>query len=130
MKTMKTLEECAEELIKNGICFKQGERATIIYDHSKVGLAGLIGAQIEILGGFTSVHCIEKYKSIPDDGKIPLKLPDSIKDSLKNADVSFYINGEPRKNEYESFTRPMLDLVGENKKLRHVHMLGISENAF
>ncbi len=130
MKTMKTLEECTEQAVMNCVGFKKGERATVIYDHSAVRLAAAIGTKIELAGGFTSVHCMENYGLRPDDGVNSLVFPDAIKNSLKNADVSFFINGEIKPNEYGSFRQPMIDFIMEQKGLRHVHMIGISEVAF
>ncbi len=126
---MGTLEHCAQRAVKIGAGVKPGERVVIIYDHSTIKIAASIDTHVQQVGGNTANYPMEFYRRY-DNGMNSLRFPRVIRNALKDADVSFFVKGETKNNDYETFTRPMLSAVRENTRLRHVHMPGITEDAF
>ena len=127
----KTLEYCARQAVEVCMNVKSGEKVIIIYDNAARKIAAAIANEVrERKYASLDEHCLEEYGSRPDDGKNSLKFPDKIKESLQDADVSFFVRGERKKGERKSFVRPMLDVVDSNTKLRHAHMPAITEEAF
>lgn len=127
---MESLEYCAKQAVEKCMGVKKGEAVAIIYDESARKIAASISVQVDILEGITDAHCIEEYGHRSDEGVNPLKFPSKIKHALESADVSFFIAGDTKEGERESFRGPMLKVVGSNPKLRHAHMPGITEEAF
>ena len=127
---MQSLEYCAKQAVKNCMAVKKGERVVIIYDDAAIKIASAIANQVYLIDGKFSIYCMDSLGKRPDNGVKPLKLPERIKHALENADVSFFIAGNTKEGERESFRGPMLEAVDTNQKLRHAHMPGITEEAF
>lgn len=127
---MKSLEYCAKQAVRTCAALKPGEKVVIIYDNAAKKIAVAIDNQAQYAEGKTEVYCMETYGQRPDNGTNPLKFPDDMRRALESADVSFYVAGNTKEGELESFRVPMLGAVEENKRLRHLHLMGISEDAF
>jgi leucyl aminopeptidase (aminopeptidase T) len=126
---MKNLEYCAKQAI-NCVRLKKGEVVVIIYDNAASNIAKSIYYEARKITDNIEKYLMENYGERPDNGENPLRFPEELKLPLQTADVSFFIKGEAKKGERESFHRPMLEVVESNKKLRHAHMPGVTEEVF
>ncbi len=126
---MVTLEGAIEQALK---CtgFKKGERVVVIYDRAASEIATPLIYYARAMSGDVTSYLMEDYGERPDNGVNPLKFPEEIGRSLREADVSFYIAGETKKGERESFRHPMNEIVDSNVRLRHAHMPGITKETF
>jgi len=127
MKMVGTIQYGAKQAVENCTKVKPCEKVVIITDNVTKHIAyELKKAAKKITPGNVDVYVMENYGERPEDGVNPLKFPDQIAEALKDADVSFYAAGA-KKGELQSFRIPMIEMVQENKKLRHAHMPTIND---
>ena len=128
---MRDLEYCAKQTVDVCSGLKPEERVVVIHDEAAIEIAdSVVYRARKISHGNVFPYMMERFGLRPDDGSTPLQFPRSIGHALGKADLSFYIAGQTKKNERESFRVPMLKIVNNNQRLRHVHMPGITMEAF
>jgi aminopeptidase len=124
---MGTVEQGAEQAVKNCARVQPGEKVAIITDHETKHIAAALGEVAEgISPGNVATLILEDFGERPEDGSKPLELPDEIADAMRGADVSFFA-ATGKKGEVGSLRMPLLNVVYDSEKLRHGHMPGISE---
>ena len=114
------IKEGARRAIEDCLKVKTGEKVVIITDVEtlEIGYAILQAAR----------RITEKvyFFLMEDFGQRPLVFPDKIGEILKEADVSLYV-AQGVEGECQMFRGPMLEVVDNNSRLRHAHMVGITE---
>ncbi len=124
---MGTIQEGAEQAVRNCAQVQAGERVVIITDFATEHIASALrGVAERISPGNVATLILEHYGDRPDDGSNPLRLPDEMVEALEDADVSFFA-ASGKKGEVGSLRLPLTDLVLASKTLRHAHMPGISD---
>lgn len=122
---MGSVQYGAMQAVKNCVRLKKGEKVVIVTDLNARFIADALAAEVEkISPGNLKMFVMEDFGERPEDGSNPLPFPAEIGEDLRKADVSFYA-AAGKKGELKSFRIPMLDIVEENKPLRHGHMPGI-----
>jgi len=122
-----TVEYRAMQAIKNCLKVKPKEKIVIITDINTKFIADELKKNCDdITPGNTQIFTMENFGERPDDGSNPLKFPEEIGNAMKDADVSIYA-ASGKMGELKSFRMPMLDIVEENKILRHGHMPNINK---
>ncbi len=116
---MGSIKEGAEQAVRNCVKVRKEEVVVIITDEEtlKIGLA--IKAEVEKITRDCQLFVMENF------GKRPLDFPEEIGNALMGADASFYV-AQGAMGELQTFRKPMIGVVGANKKLRHGHMIGIT----
>jgi leucyl aminopeptidase (aminopeptidase T) len=124
---MGTVEQGAEQAVKNCARVQPGEKVVIITDHETKHIAAALGEVAEqISPGKVTTLILEDFGERPEDGSKPLELPDGIADAVRGADVSFFA-AAGKEGEVGSLRLPLIQLVYDVKTVRHGHMPGISE---
>ena len=124
---MGTIQEGAEQAVRNCAQVQPGERVVIITDLATEHIASALrGVAERISPGNVATLILEHYGDRPDDGSNPLQLPDEIVEALEDADVSFFA-ATGKKGEVGSLRLPMTELILDSKTLRHAHMPGITD---
>jgi aminopeptidase len=119
------IERGAEQAVIHCVRVQPGERVVVITDQQTAYLADALVSQIDQAGGRSQRWVMEDVGPRPQDGATPLPFPDSIRQAMASAQVSFYI-AQCRPGELASFRRPMLATV-EQYRIRHAHMPGFTE---
>jgi aminopeptidase len=116
---MGTMQEGVRQAVKNCLKVRSGERAVIITDQEtlKVGSA--------IRKGIEKVTKNIQFFVMEDFGQRPIPFPRKIAGAIAAADVSVYA-AQGAKGELQTFRKPMLEAIDDNRKLRHAHMIGIT----
>ena len=127
---MEDIGYAAIQAVRTCLDFKPSERMVVIYDNSSSKIAQQIIRESKRITGNVEAFLMESYGARSKDGENPLQFPNEIKDALRGAEVSFYIAGDTFPGEFESFRKPMIDIVNTNSRLRHAHSPGITEEAF
>ncbi len=124
---MNNLEFGAEQAVKKCVKIKQGEKVVIITDTAckKIGDT-IYNVANKVSPGKIKLFVLEDFGERPDDGTNPLHFPKEIGLAMTQADVSFY-SAQSKKGELPTLRTPMLDIIKNNKHLRHAHMPNISE---
>ncbi|MGB3904017.1 MAG: aminopeptidase, partial [Anaerolineae bacterium] len=124
---MGTVQEGAEQAVRNCARVQPGERAVIITDYATEHIAAALKDVAETISpGNVTTLILEHYGDRPDDGINPLPLPAAIVEALEDADVSFFA-ATSKKGEVGSLRIPLTDVVHESTRLRHGHMPGITD---
>jgi leucyl aminopeptidase (aminopeptidase T) len=115
----------AMQAVKNCVRLKPGEKVVIVTDLKTRFIADALASEAgSISPGKIEMFVMEDFGERPEDGSNPLPFPEEIGRALRKADVSFYA-AAGKKGELKSFRIPMLNIVDENRPLRHGHMPGI-----
>jgi len=124
---MGTVQEGAEQAVRNCARVQPGETTVIITDYATEHIAAALKDVAETISpGNVTTLILEHYGDRPDDGSNPLQLPDEIVEALEDADVSFFA-ATSKKGEVGSLRIPLTDVVHESMRLRHGHMPGITD---
>ena len=116
---MGSIRRGAEQVVEMCLGVKTGERIVIITDRETLKIALAIAQKLP-RGIDTQLFLMEDF------GPRPLNFPDEIGNALKEADVSLYV-AQGMEGECQIFRGPMLEAVEANRRLRHAHMVGITE---
>ncbi|MEK7574253.1 MAG: aminopeptidase [Patescibacteria group bacterium] len=117
---MGSVEQGAEQAVKNCIKVKKGERVVIITDKQTITIGRAIKRVVESITDDLHFFLMEDF------GERPLNFPEEIGKILAEADVSFTVI-EDIKGETQTFTNPLFKVIAANKKLRHASMAGITK---
>lgn len=117
---MGTVAEGARQAVENCVGLNAGEKVLIITDKQTSSVADAVREVAEEITKDIKTVIME------DLGERPVNWNDSLDEDLKQADVSFYIAGAAQ-GELQTFRMPMLKTVETAKKVRHAHMIGITE---
>ncbi len=122
---MDPIEFGAKQAVVNCLKVQNGEKVVIITDLETEKLADALVTQAKKVGAQVEKFVMEDFGKRSEDGKNPLPFPEKIAESMKSAQVSFYIaQGKP--GELPSFRRPMTE-IADKHGLRHGHMPGFTE---
>ena len=125
--TMGTLEQGAEQAVKNCARLLPGERVVIITDRETEHIARTLRQVAEdISPGNVEASILEDFGERPEDGSKPLELPEEIAEAIRRADVSFFA-ATAKKGEVGSLRIPLIDVVYATERVRYGHMPGISD---
>ncbi len=117
---MNTIKKGAKQAVENCLKIQAGEKVIIITDDESELIAATLREAALVVGADIQVFMMERIKGRPAE------FPDKLGEALAQADVSFY-SAQGKRGELQSFRFPMLKCVEENKKLRHGHMPGVTE---
>ena len=120
------LEMAAKQVVDNCLHVKSGDKTLVITDNETKHIGTAIAKRLETVAGNVKLFFMEDFGARSADGSTPLKFPDEIKTFLETADVSVYA-AQGKKGELQTFRRPMLEVIDKNEKIRHGHMIGISD---
>jgi aminopeptidase len=117
---MGTIEQGVKQALEICLKVKNGEKALIITDEEtlKIGLA--FKSSLEKIAGETQSFIMEDF------GTRPIGFPKQIENAIASAEVSIYA-AQGAVGELQTFRMKMLKAIEANKKLRHAHMIGITE---
>ena len=110
----------SKQAVVHCVKVKSGDKIVVITDHESERMGDAIIRAAEAAGGFVRKFVMEDFGYRPQDGKKPLLFPAEIRNTMINAQVSFYI-ASTRFGEQASFRKPMIKTV-EKYSLRHAHM--------
>jgi leucyl aminopeptidase (aminopeptidase T) len=96
-----------------------GERVALVTDLETGPIAAALADQVRLVGATPEVRVMEDYGPRP-----MLSLPGPIAALLETADVSIYA-GQPKAGEL-AFRRALTEVI-DRRKIRHAHMVSISE---
>jgi len=117
---MGSITKGARQAVENCLKIKAGEKVVIITDRETFKIGFAIRRAVERITNRI------RFLVMEDFGGRPLDFPDEVGEALKEADVSFYV-AQSAKGEYQTFRKPMLEIINANKKLRHGHMICITK---
>jgi len=124
---MGTVQEGAEQAVRNCARVQPGETTVIITDYATEHIATALKDVAETISpGNVTTLILEHYGDRPDDGSNPLPLPAAIVEALQHGDVSFFA-ATAKKGEVGSLRLPLTDLALASDRLRHAHMPGITD---
>lgn len=115
---MGSVEEGAEQAVKNCMKVKKEEKVVIITDRETLAIGSAIKTEVEKITEDCQLFIMEDF------GKRPINFPEEIGSDLMNADASFYV-AQDVIGEFQTFRILMFDIIKANKKLRHGHMIGV-----
>jgi leucyl aminopeptidase (aminopeptidase T) len=95
------------------------EHVTILTDRETADIAASLAREIDGVGAFYETYFMEDYGPRP-----MLDFPAPMREALERADVSIYA-GQPKTGEL-AFRRELTAIV-DRRKIRHAHMVSISE---
>ncbi|MFH1829721.1 MAG: aminopeptidase [Pseudomonadota bacterium] len=122
---MDPIEFGAKQAVVNCLKVQNGEKVVVITDLETEKLADALVKQAINVGAQVEKFVMEDFGKRSKDGTNPLPFPEKIAETMKTAQVSFYIaQGKP--GELPSFRRPMTD-IADKHGLRHGHMPGFTE---
>jgi leucyl aminopeptidase (aminopeptidase T) len=125
--TMGTLEQGAEQAVRNCARLSPGERVEICTDHETEHIAAALRQVAESVSpGHVRTWILEDFGERPEDGSKPLELPKDMAEAIRQADVSFFA-ATGKKGEVGSLRLPLLNVVYASERVRHGHMPGISD---
>jgi aminopeptidase len=125
--TMGTIEQGAEQAVRNCAGVQPGEKVVIITDMATEHIATALRDVAQgITPGTVSVFVLEDYGERPEDGSKPLQLPQVIAEAVRGADASFFA-ATGRRGEVGSLRLPLIRVVHDTGTVRHAHMPGISD---
>jgi len=119
---MVDMQPGASNAVKVCMNVQPGERVVILSDQAREAIGRALDAECEAIGAASKVLLMEDFMKRPATG-----LPSTLTDAIASfrPTVSFYaaqaLPGEL------TFRRPYMDLVIYEMKLRHGHMVGITE---
>lgn len=124
---MGTIEQGAEQAVRNCARVQPGEKVVIITDLATEHIAAALrdvaeGIALETVSAFV----LEDFGERPEDGSRPLQLPQEIAEAVRGADVSFFA-ATGQKGEVGSLRQPLIRVVYDANRVRHAHMPGISD---
>ena len=117
---MGTIEQGVKQAVENCLKVKAGESVVIITDAETIEIGSAIKTAIE------KITADVKFFLMEDFGARPIDYPKAIDDAIKAADVSIYA-AQGAEGELQTFRRHMLKAVEANTRLRHAHMIGITQ---
>ena len=117
---MGTIEQGVKQAVENCLRVKTGERAVIITDRQTFDIGSALKIAIEKIAGETQMFVMEDF------GERPIAFPKAIEDAIRQAEVSVYA-AQGAKGELQTFRMPMLKAIEANVRLRHAHMIGITQ---
>jgi aminopeptidase len=124
---MGTLEQGAEQAVRNCARLLPGERVVIITDRETEHIAAALRQVAEdVSPANVETMILEDFGERPEDGSNPLQLPDEIAQAIRSADVSFFA-ATGKKGEVGSLRLPLINVVYATERVRHGHMPGISD---
>lgn len=127
MITKEKLDYAVKQVVENCLSAKKGERACVITDNETKHIGLAIANKLKSVGCIVTSFIMEDFGKRPEDGKNSLKFPeDPIGKSMDESDISVYA-AQGKTNEYPSFRTPMLVHLDKNDKLRHAHMISITD---
>ncbi len=144
-----TMAEGVRQAIENCLKVKAGERVVIITDAETREIGDALRAAVHKAvspgqpGAAASSSDERRAKPVPseaegsdepvvdffvmeDFGARPVAFPPQIAEAMAAADVSIYA-AQGVKGELATFRQPMIKAIEASKKLRHAHMIGITE---
>ena len=126
MISKERLDFAVKQVVENCLKVKKGEKTCVITDKETKHIGLPIADKMKQIGADVKIFIMEDFGARPDNGSNSLKFPDVIKDFLSTADASVYA-AQGQKGELQTFRKPMLETVNANKKIRHGHMINISD---
>lgn len=124
---MGTIEEGAEQAVRNCARVLPGERVVITTDRQTQHIAAALSQVAgQITPGEVTTLVLEDFGERPEDGSKPLELPHQIAEAERGADVSFFA-ASGRKGEVGSLRLPLIRLVHATGTVRHGHMPGVTD---
>jgi leucyl aminopeptidase (aminopeptidase T) len=114
------LADGVRQAVENCLKVKAGERAVVITDAETRQIGEALRSAVQEIAGNVDFFVMEDF------GARPIPLPPAVAQAIGAADVSIYA-AQGAKGELASFRQPMLKAIEANKKLRHAHMIGITE---
>jgi len=117
---MGTIEQGVRQVVENCLRVKAGERVIIITDEETIEVGSALKAAIEKITSKIQFFVMEDF------GQRPIDFPQAIDDAIKAADVSIYA-AQGAEGELQTFRRHMIKAIEANPKLRHAHMIGITQ---
>lgn len=117
---MGSIAEGVNQAVNNCLKIQAGESVVIISDTETASIGVALKEAVEKITDKISFYTMEDF------GERPIAFPEEIGKSLSEADVSIYA-AQSVQGELAKFRMPMLQAVDANAKLRHGHMIGITE---
>ncbi|MEK7503860.1 MAG: aminopeptidase [Patescibacteria group bacterium] len=117
---MGSVRKGAKQAIETCLKVKENEKVVIITDLEAIEISYAIKEAVERITENIQVFVMEEF------GPRPLSFPVEIGSALKKADVSLYV-AQGAEGELQIFRGPMLEIVEANSRLRHGHMVGVTE---
>jgi len=115
----------ATQAVDNCVKVQENDRVVIVTDLETKHLGEAILEACRKRTVEIQFFIMEDFGERASAGSQPLQFPEAIADALNQATASFYI-AQGQKGELKSFRMPMARVVNE-KKIRHAHMIGFSE---
>ena len=116
---MGTIQEGVKQAVDNCLRVQANEQVVIITDKQTNEIGSALKEYISNITENIQLFVMEDY------GQRPIDFPDTIADAIRIADVSIYA-AQGAKGELQTFRIPMIRTIETNKKLRHGHMIGIT----
>ncbi|MBN1359669.1 MAG: aminopeptidase [Sedimentisphaerales bacterium] len=117
---MGTLADGVRQAVENCLKVKAGERAVIITDTETRRIGDALRTAVREITERIDFFVMEDF------GTRPIPFPPEVAQAMAAADVSIYA-AQGAKGELATFRQPMIKTIEANKKLRHAHMIGITE---
>jgi leucyl aminopeptidase (aminopeptidase T) len=117
---MGTIAEGVKQALENCLRVRSGDEAVLITDEATRTIGEALRAGLAKATERVHVFVMEDF------GSRPIPFPEPMKEALQAADVSIYA-AQGAKGELATFRAPMLRTIDANPKLRHAHMIGITE---
>ena len=117
---MGTMAEGVEQAVENCLRVKPGERVVVITDAQTRKIGDALAAAVRAITESIDVFIMEDF------GVRPIAFPPEIAKAMAATNVSIYA-AQGAKGELATFRQPMMHAIETNPKLRHGHMIGITE---
>jgi aminopeptidase len=117
---MGTIEQGVKQALEVCLKVKHGEKALIITDKETLNIGLSLKSATEKIAVKTLFFVMEDF------GKRPIGFPKQIENAIADSEVSVYA-AQGAEGELQTFRMKMLRAIEANTKLRHAHMIGITE---
>lgn len=131
---MGTLADGVRQAVENCLKVRPGEKAVVITDTQTHRIGEALAEAVREASAASSRDRRHAKNDGPDVaffvmedfGPRPIAFPAEMADAMAAADVSIYA-AQGAKGELATFRQPMIRAIEANAKLRHAHMIGITE---
>lgn len=117
---MGTMADGVRQAVENCLKVKAGERVVIVTDAETRKIGETLREAVREVTARIDFFVMEDF------GARPIAFPPEIGEAMAAADVSIYA-AQGAKGELATFRQPMIRTIEASRKLRHAHMIGITE---
>ncbi len=117
---MGTIEKGVKQAVENCLKVQAGENVVIITDKQTFSIGSALKDAMEKITKKIQFFVMEDF------GARPINFPQAIDNAIKDSDVSIYA-AQGAEGELQTFRMAMIKAIEANQKLRHAHMIGITE---